>query len=189
MHGYDVTVAGSVPEALAAIHSKQFDVLLADLNIGQPGDGFTVVSAMRRTQPKVVTLILTGYPAFDHALEAIRQQVDGFVVKPTDVEQLLSTIERAATAGHENASAGLYRLAQLLTMQREELARGWSRALKGTTAASSVAADRQRRAAAMVGALLRTLEKSKEHSAAAADIAREHGRQRKEEGRSLPMLL
>src|SRR5207302_4385913 len=75
------------------------------------------------------------------------------------------------------------------TMQREELARGWSRALKGTTAASSAAAGRQRRAAAMVGALLRTLEKSKEHSAAAADIAREHGRQRKDEGRSLTMLL
>ena len=44
-----------------------FDVLLSDLNIGQPGDGFTVVSAMRRVQPKAATFILTGYPDFDTA--------------------------------------------------------------------------------------------------------------------------
>ena len=37
MHGYDVTAAASVPEALSAIHVQQFDVLIADLNIGQPG--------------------------------------------------------------------------------------------------------------------------------------------------------
>jgi ActR/RegA family two-component response regulator len=39
-----------------------FDVLISDLNIGHPADGFVVVSAMRRTQPDTLTFILTGYP-------------------------------------------------------------------------------------------------------------------------------
>src|SRR5438067_12302851 len=92
--GFEVTTAATVPEALDHIIKRTFDVLLADLNIGQPGDGFTVVSAMRRTQPEALTLILTGYPDFDTALQAIRSQVDDYLVKPTHIDRLVETIER-----------------------------------------------------------------------------------------------
>ena len=71
--GFQVSVASTVPEALKLITSEKYDVLLADLNIGQPGDGFTVTSAMRRVQPDVLTIILTGYPAFQAALRAMSQ--------------------------------------------------------------------------------------------------------------------
>jgi ActR/RegA family two-component response regulator len=94
MHGHDVDVAATVAEALAAIQTKTFDVLISDLNIGNPGDGFTVVSAMRRTQPACITLILTGYPGFETALQAIRSQVDDYLVKPTEIQRLVDTIER-----------------------------------------------------------------------------------------------
>lgn len=97
-HGFEVTTAASVPEALQKIMSEKFDVLLSDLNIGNPGDGLTVVSAMRRTQPEAVTMILTGYPAFETALEAIRQQVDDYIVKPADVPALLRAIESKLAA-------------------------------------------------------------------------------------------
>jgi len=93
MHGFDVRTEGSVSEALAAIKEDCFDVLIADLNIGMPGDGFTVVSAMRRTQPEAVTIILTGYPAFETALEAIRSQVDDYAVKPANIQDLVHVIE------------------------------------------------------------------------------------------------
>lgn len=65
--GFTVTVASSVAEALSAIQHLPFDILLSDLNIGQPGDGFKVVSAMRRIQPQAATFILTGYPDFESA--------------------------------------------------------------------------------------------------------------------------
>ena len=92
-HGFAVTVAATVSEALSAIHSQQFEVLIADLNIGEPSDGFTVVSAMRRTQPSCVNLILTGYPAFESALQAIRSQVDDYLLKPADVGELVESIK------------------------------------------------------------------------------------------------
>jgi DNA-binding NtrC family response regulator len=82
-YGFKVTSAGTVPDALRLISQEKFDVLIADLNVGNAGDGFTVVSAMRRTQPQAVSFILTGYPAFETALEAIRQQVDDYLTKPT----------------------------------------------------------------------------------------------------------
>src|ERR1700730_15915629 len=91
--GFEISVAATVAEALAFINRDSFDVLLADLNIGESGDGFTLISAMRRVQPHAVTLILTGYPDFETALQAIRDQVDDYLTKPADLKQLVATIK------------------------------------------------------------------------------------------------
>jgi YesN/AraC family two-component response regulator len=47
------------------------DVLLSDLHMPHAG-GFTVVSAVRHTHPRAVTLVLSGYPELDEALSAYR---------------------------------------------------------------------------------------------------------------------
>jgi len=92
-NGFEVRVAGSVPEALVEINSHSFDVLLSDLNISEEGDGFLVVSAMRHLQPDCINLILTGYPAFETALQAIHNQVDDYLIKPADVDSLIATVK------------------------------------------------------------------------------------------------
>src|SRR5258708_25947782 len=94
MHEFEVKSAANVTDALKLIQSEKFDVLLSDLNIGEPSDGFTVVSAMRRIQPDAITIIITGYPAFETALEAIRGQVDDYIVKPANTEELIDTIRQ-----------------------------------------------------------------------------------------------
>src|SRR5256885_15304968 len=94
LHGHEVEVASTVAEALSAISACKFDVLISDLNIGNPGDGFTVVSAMRRTQPQCITLILTGYPGFETALQAIRSQVDDYLIKPAGADKLIAAIQQ-----------------------------------------------------------------------------------------------
>src|SRR5437868_2728004 len=82
--GFEVTVAASVQEALHAMSSQKFDALISDLNIGEPADGFTLISAMRRQQPNAVTILITGFPDFEAALEAIRNQVDEYLIKPAE---------------------------------------------------------------------------------------------------------
>jgi ActR/RegA family two-component response regulator len=123
--GFDCTTTASVSEAISAIKDQQFDILLSDLNIGEPGDGFIVVGAMRRLQPQARTFILTGYPDFTSALEAIRRQVDDYIVKPTKVPELLKTLraqpdrsrvislpgKRASTIIRENMDAIIEKLA------------------------------------------------------------------------------
>src|SRR5438270_1158421 len=102
LHGFAVSAVGTVPEALELISSQTFDVLLTDLNVGQPGDGFTVVSAMRRVQPEACTFILTGYPDIDSAIKAIRSQVDDYFPKPLHLPTLLEAIS-SATQGKRSA--------------------------------------------------------------------------------------
>ncbi len=97
-HGFLVTTAESVPDAIARIDASNFDVLVSDLNIGQDGDGFQVVSAMKNRNPDCVNIILTGYPAFESAVLAIRHQVDDYVVKPADIDVLISTIKGKLSA-------------------------------------------------------------------------------------------
>ena len=60
--GFDVVAAASVTEALRRITTERFDVLITDLHMPNPGDGFTVVTAMRHSQPDAVTLLVSGYP-------------------------------------------------------------------------------------------------------------------------------
>ena len=90
--GFAVVRAGSVKEALRLIVSEAFDVLLSDLHMPDAGDGLTVVSAMRHTQPEVATLLLSGYPLMQEAATAIVMQADEIMVKPVAPVILVETI-------------------------------------------------------------------------------------------------
>ncbi len=96
--GFQVQSAANVSEALAAIKSQRFDVLLSDINIDRESDGFTVVQAMREANPDAVTILLTAYPAFEIAVHSIREEVDDYFTKPADVDAIVSTIDRKLLA-------------------------------------------------------------------------------------------
>ncbi len=145
-HGFEVSVAANVAEALQKITSQQFDILLSDLNIGNPGDGLTVVSAMRRTQPQAITMILTGYPAFETALEAIRQQVDDYVVKPADIPALISTIEnKLAKPLHQRQLPPPKRVAMILQENIRRIEDLWIASLEKDDALSRLPLNSEQR--------------------------------------------
>ena len=93
-HGFEVTAVASVSDARAQIDLTKYDVLVSDLNIDKPGDGFAVIAAMKVRQPRCVNIILTAYPDFDTAQQAIRLSVADYFVKPVDIEALISTIKQ-----------------------------------------------------------------------------------------------
>jgi DNA-binding response OmpR family regulator len=92
MNQFQVTTAANVGEALHFIDAEPFDVLLCDLHMPGAGDGFTVVSAMRHINPEAVTLVFTGYPALQQAMDAILLQADEILVKPLAIPNLVTLI-------------------------------------------------------------------------------------------------
>ena len=90
--GFEVVAVSNVRDALAYIATENFDALLSDLHMPHAGDGFIVVSAMRHTHPQAVTLVLSGYPAIDEALSAIRLQADEVLMKPIQIASLREAI-------------------------------------------------------------------------------------------------
>jgi DNA-binding response OmpR family regulator len=145
--GFKVTVASTVPDALALITAEKYDVLLSGLNIGQPGEGFTVVSAMRRVQPGAITLILTGYPAFEAALRAIREQVDDFFTKPTDVKALVGAIKSKLESRKalDTESAPLRRPQQFIAESEVSIVAEWLRDVEGMPQIAAIPLTREER--------------------------------------------
>lgn len=92
-NNFDVVTASSVKSALGKIASESFDVLLCDLHLPGSGDGFTVISAMRHTNPDTVTIVFSGFPDLNQAMSAILLQADEVIVKPLDIPALLDLIE------------------------------------------------------------------------------------------------
>ena len=190
-HGFAVTSTGTVPDALRLISHEKFDVLIADLNVGNAGDGFTVVSAMRRTQPDAVNFILTGYPAFESALEAIRQQVDDYFIKPTEIEPLVRTIQAKLTQRTPTRGIQARRLPDIIEEHLEWIVKHWLTAVKKDGEIGAIPlpdADRQDHVPRL---LLEAVERArgKQHSPSDTDAARGHGRMRRQQHYTIPLVV
>jgi DNA-binding response OmpR family regulator len=92
--GFEVIAAASVTEALRHIATESFDVLITDLHMPNPGDGFTVVTAMRHSQPNALTLLVSGYPDVQSAMAAILLEADEIMVKPFEVAKLADLVRK-----------------------------------------------------------------------------------------------
>lgn len=93
--GFEVTVAANTAEALSKMRLGSFDVLLTDLRIDHAAEaGITLARAMRQINPTCATLILTGYPALETALQAIEYDVDRYILKPADIGSLVRTMNK-----------------------------------------------------------------------------------------------
>lgn len=188
MHGFEVTTAGSVAEALHSMNSHAFDVLISDLNIGHPGDGFTVVSAMRRTQPDCVTLILTGYPAFETALQAIRSQVDDYLIKPAPVEMLVSAIEQKLLERQPHRPIELKRVPRLLRENADKIAEAAAAEVATISDHGSRPDDHREHLVALIRKLADDLETPPKQPAL-AKFAEGFGRTHQQLGFSLPSTI
>ncbi|MFZ1998816.1 MAG: response regulator [Candidatus Sulfotelmatobacter sp.] len=96
--GFEVVAAANVSEALRFITTQNFDVLITDLHMPNPGDGFTVVSAMRHSQPHALTLLVSGYPDVQSAMDTILLEADEVIVKPFEVKRLPELIREKMLA-------------------------------------------------------------------------------------------
>jgi len=192
--GFEVAVAETVPEALDLITRNQFDVLISDLNIGEPGDGFTVVSAMRRSQPNAVTFILTGYPDFETALTAIRNQVDDYLIKPANARNIIAAIhDRIAKRLPSRPALLTLRVSDLIHQQTDVIIDQWYEVVEANPDLTGIKLPRQDRIDHLPQVLQEIAERinsrSQTPSSNAAEAAALHGKARYEQGYTIPLLV
>ncbi|MBN2024016.1 MAG: sigma-54-dependent Fis family transcriptional regulator [Pirellulales bacterium] len=92
--GFDLDTASGCAEAIAATDEKPYDVVLADIRLGD-GDGFRVLGHCRQKHPDTQVIMITGYGSVDSAVEAIRAGAFDFLTKPLIDEELEIAIDRA----------------------------------------------------------------------------------------------
>jgi len=190
---FRVTAAASVTEALHLIAEERFDVLLCDLHMPGAGDGFTVVSAMRHTNPDAVTLVFTGYPALEEAMNAILLQADEILVKPMDVPTLVALIREKLQKSKKGRMAIAERVAAILERDVPSTITDWLVRVEGESELTCVALSKEQR----TGHLPRLLEElvlrlrapRNLGTKAVSEAAALHGKIRRQQGYSMPMIV
>jgi CheY-like chemotaxis protein len=190
--GFDVVAVASVPEALGRIAAEDFDGLLSDLHMPQAGDGFTVVSAMRHTHPKAVTLVLSGYPEINEALSAIRSQADEVLVKPIKMSELRERIRRRLANPVSHALRPTQTVASILEENLDATIQDWMALVERDEELTCIPLSFEDRAGHLpnlIVDLIYRLRLPQRESAAISIPARQHGDLRRQQGYTAAMVV
>ena len=190
---FRVTTATNVSEALHFIDTEPFDVLLSDLHMPGAGDGFTVVSAMRHSNPKAVTLVITGYPALEQAMDAILLQADEVLVKPMDPPALVALIREKLQKHEERKVTTAERVATILERDALATISDWLGRVEGEGELTCLPLSKEQR----TGHLPRLLQELVGRLRVPRDLgtkqvskaAVEHGKVRHSQGYTIPMMV
>ena len=121
--GYSTRTAGSSSEALAALADRRPSLVLLDVWLqGSKLDGLQLLEEVKRRDPSLPVLMISGHGNLDTAVAAIRQGAVDFIEKPFDDAQLLSSIESAlALASRRSGQQAMIEAAQrIATLSRRE---------------------------------------------------------------------
>ena len=81
LEGYNVDTAATGKEALEKSNANFYNLALIDIRLPDM-EGTQLLTTMRDTDPKMVKIVVTGYPSQENAVEAVNNGADGYVVKP-----------------------------------------------------------------------------------------------------------
>jgi DNA-binding response OmpR family regulator len=188
-----VSTAANVSEAIHLIDTEPFDVLLSDLHMPGAGDGFTVISAMRHKQPNAITLLLTGYPALEDAMDAIRLQADEILLKPMPIPELVALIREKLGKRATRQSFDRERVASILERDAHITIVNWLAAVNSDDELNRIllsAGERTGHLPQLIQELVHRLRVpcglgTKQVSEGAV----KHGTIRREQGYSIPMMV
>ncbi len=194
--GFGVVAVASVTEALRLITTQRFDVLITDLHMPNPGDGFTVVTAMRHSQPDALTLLVSGYPDVQSAMSAILLEADEIIVKPFEVGRLAELIREKMLTRKPAPRLEKERVGAILQRCMTVVVQEWLERVKQSNELSHVRlSDRARTGhlPKLVEDLIVRLRKpnatTKDSDAAFSKAAVAHGKLRHSQGYTPAMLV
>jgi DNA-binding NtrC family response regulator len=99
--GYLVETVESGGKAIEASNERFFNAALIDIRLLDM-EGTDLLKKLKNTVPKMVKIIVTGYPSLQNAIEAVNKGADGYVLKPFDIGELLAIIEKHLKRQKEN---------------------------------------------------------------------------------------
>jgi DNA-binding response OmpR family regulator len=193
-NGFNVGVAANVNDALKLIGEESFDVLLTDLHMPLPGDGLTVVSAMRNANPKAVTLIYSAHPAMQEATAAILLQADDILVKPMATDLLVKTIWERLARGTAPEKAAIANLATILEEGTQSTIDDWLAHVEAEPEVITVAMSAKERCAHLPHLFSDLVARLRSPlplgtRALISPAAEQHGHLRREQGYTAAMMV
>ncbi len=97
--GYATRLAGNSDDCMAAINQEPPSLLILDIWLKDSRmDGIDILKAVKRDNPDVPVVIISGHGNIEIAVAAIKQGAYDFIEKPFNIDQLMVVIRRAMEA-------------------------------------------------------------------------------------------
>jgi two-component system nitrogen regulation response regulator NtrX len=97
--GYETRLAGDSDAALSAARSRRPQLIILDIWLqGSRLDGIQVLDALKREQPDVPVVMISGHGTIETAVSSIKKGAYDFIEKPFKADRLLHVVERALEA-------------------------------------------------------------------------------------------
>ncbi len=94
--GYTTRLAGNSNEAMSEINTEPPSLLVLDIWLKDSKmDGIDILKTVKRDNPDVPVVIISGHGNIEIAVAAIKQGAYDFIEKPFNIDQLLVVIRRA----------------------------------------------------------------------------------------------
>src|SRR5215469_7259379 len=97
--GYETRLAGDSDAALAAVRARRPQLVILDIWLqGSRQDGIQILDALKREQPDVPVVMISGHGTIETAVASIKKGAYDFIEKPFKADRLLHVVERALEA-------------------------------------------------------------------------------------------
>lgn len=93
-NGYDVEMAHSGAKGIAKFNEQRFDMVICDYRLGDM-EGIKVLTTLRKENPSIKVLMITGYSDIKTAVEVIKLGAFDYIVKPLIPDEVLSVLNKA----------------------------------------------------------------------------------------------
>lgn len=90
----EVSTADSYCAALSRMDEKYFDLILADINLGD-GWGIDILHEVARRNLNTRVIIMTAYPTSETRAESLSHHAKDYLVKPLRQKTLVKSVENA----------------------------------------------------------------------------------------------
>ena len=119
--GYSVKCVGDGKNAIAESFNQLFNLALIDIHLPDM-EGTELLTKLRKTEPEMIKIIITGYATLDNSIEATNKGVDGYIVKPFDPKKLTSLIETKLKEQRKKIQFDEKKVAEFIELRYEWMA-------------------------------------------------------------------
>ncbi len=120
LEGHKVDTAETGKEAIEKCNLSFYNLALIDIRLPDM-EGTKLLKAIRDTTPRMVKIIVTGYPSLQNATEALNEGADGYAIKPVDMPKLLATIREHLQKQEEAGRYTERKFAEFIETRAREL--------------------------------------------------------------------
>ena len=120
--GYTVDIAENGGEAIRKSDANFYNLALIDIRLPDM-EGTRLLAEMKETVPKLVKIIVTGYPGLQNAVEAVNRGADAYIVKPFKMEGLLKTVREHLKRQEEAKRYGEEKVKEFIERRATEFER------------------------------------------------------------------